>query len=143
MRATRDLAEHRIFRIGAQRPERCLRARAQEPPRRAVGESRLADALRPDQQPGVVQPPALQRLEKRVFGALETLHARGVTRMNRVAQGASRRLTVAQIATSTASIGWVASITTQRSASTRAMARKASRSRLWKATPLASNRVSA
>ncbi len=101
MRPAGDLAEHRVLRIGAQHAVGGLGPRTQQPPRGAIGEGRLADALRPDQQPGVVQSATLQRVQERLLRAFQALQAGGVAGMDQLAHGASRASTAAQIAAST------------------------------------------
>ncbi len=136
MGAAGDLPEHRIARVRTQQAKPGLGPRAQQSAGGAVGERRLADALGSHEQPGVVQASALQRLQEGALRAVVALEPRGVAGMDELGhQGASRLSTAAQIAASTASTGCAASITTQRSRSTRAMARNPSRSRAWKSAP--------
>jgi hypothetical protein len=101
MRPAGDLTEHRILRIRAQQPIARLRPRAEQPPRCAVGKAGLADAVGTHQQPGVMQPAALQRVEKCLFGAFQAFQPGGVAGVHEVAHGDSRASTAAQIAAST------------------------------------------
>ena len=123
---------------GAERPEARLAARAQQPARGAIGEGRLADPLGADEQPGVVQPAALQGVQE---GALVGFLAGPVERLagmrrRRGHGGPMRLFTQPQTAAATVASSREASISTQRSGSRSAMARKAARRRSWKSSAL-------
>ncbi len=132
-----------------------LALRRQRGAREAVGERRLADALRPGQQPGMVQAPAGQRLSQQALGLGVAVQLLRLARMRVTLEpvglrqflelgdggcarhyrgGASRRdCTACHTAAKTARSSCAASMMTQRSGSARAMSRKASRSFQWKA----------
>jgi len=100
---------------------------------------RLARPLDPAQKPGVMQPPPRQGVDEGGFRAGVGDQVEPVARMF---AHDSLGATAAQTRSATSSGPPVASISTHRSGCRSAMARKPSRSRWWKASPLLSNRVS-
>src|ERR1043166_1101392 len=111
-----------------------------------IGERRLAHTLRTDDQPSVMHPAtregigelaqrgimAEQRIDLARCGeAFEAIRLRdhGARTLDNHAHGLRRCSTTSQTSSATMASGWLASITTQRSASSSEMSRKARRTR--------------
>ena len=126
MRLGRDQLADRIVRPGPQRAASRVRRGSQQTAGGAKGETGLAGTLDPAQQPGVVQTPAIEGLDKGGFGVRVRDQVETVAGM---VTHDIRACSVAQTRTSTSSSLPSASISTQRSGNRRAMSRKPCRNR--------------
>ncbi len=105
-------AAYGVMRRGAQRSARRVRRGPQQAARGAIGEAGLARSLDPAQQPGVVQPAAVQGVEE---GFLSLGIGDQIETVARMLAQSSRSSTTAQRRAETASTSPVASRTTHRS----------------------------
>ena len=145
-----DAAEDRV--VAAQRHALRLRRRrlgaellggalGEDEAREAVGERGLADSARAGEQPGMRQSPRIPGREQRTLRGV-LADQRGVRARwrdldaHRASARARRRATTLRISSCRASGGSLASSSTQRRVSRRAMARKPRRTRSWKPTSM-------